>query len=71
MEFKNLKIDDVFESNNYGFFKVVEINSHSNITIEFINTGNRRSSRFHNLIKGKVKDRVTSKSTRLNVGDVL
>ncbi|WP_148242236.1 hypothetical protein [Enterobacter asburiae] len=71
MEFKDLKIGDVFESNNYGLFKVLGINSHSNITIEFMNTGNRKSSRFQNLIKSKVKYGNTSKYTRLNVGDIL
>ena len=53
-----IKVGDRFESNNFGWFEVVEYNSYNNITVEFIETGYVTNIGGVSIRRGSVKDRL-------------
>lgn len=48
----------VYESKNYGDFKIIKYNSYSDIEVEFLSTGFKTSARSSHIRNGMVKDKL-------------
>lgn len=53
-----IKVGDRFESNNYGWFEVIEYQRYDCITVKFDTTGYVTKTRSSQLKVGKVKDKL-------------
>ncbi len=54
-----LDISKIYNSNNFGQFKILNYFNCESISIEFIDTGYKTTARADNIVKGRVKDKLS------------
>jgi predicted transcriptional regulator len=53
---KQLHVGNIYESNTCGYYKILEINSHNDIIIKYLQTGTERKARFDKIKSGELRD---------------
>ena len=54
----NPMVGKIYQSNNFGKFKVVEYNSSTSVVVEFLDTGYRTTAQKTSILLGQVRDRL-------------